>query len=228
MRDIVIVDTAGRLGIDAEMMAAGGRHPRRDPARTRSCSSSTRWSARTRSPPPRRSATAWASPASYCPSWTATPAAARRCRCAQVTGQPILFASTGEKLEDFDVFHPDRMASRILGMGDVLTLIEQAEAAFDEEQKERMTAKLLGGEPFTLEDFLDQITARPPDGPDRQRAGHDARHGPDQGPAGRARRPALRQGHRDHPVDDPGRAHQPEDHQRLPPGRASPTAPASP
>src|SRR3712207_4908838 len=76
-----------------------------------------------------------------------------------VTGQPILFASTGEKLEDFDVFHPDRMASRILGMGDVLTLIEQAEQAFDEDQKEKMTAKLLGGEQFTLEDFLDQLTA---------------------------------------------------------------------
>jgi len=77
----------------------------------------------------------------------------------EVTGQPILFASTGEKLEDFDVFHPERMASRILGMGDVLTLIEQAEAAFDEEQKERMTAKLTGGESFTLEDFLEQMTA---------------------------------------------------------------------
>jgi signal recognition particle subunit SRP54 len=76
-----------------------------------------------------------------------------------VTGQPILFASTGEKLEDFDVFHPDRMASRILGMGDVLTLIEQAETAFDEDQKEKMTAKLLGGEQFTLEDFLEQLMA---------------------------------------------------------------------
>jgi len=76
-----------------------------------------------------------------------------------VTGQPILFASTGEKLEDFDVFHPDRMASRILGMGDVLTLIEQAERAFEDDQKERMTAKLLGGEQFTLEDFLEQMMA---------------------------------------------------------------------
>jgi signal recognition particle subunit SRP54 len=70
-----------------------------------------------------------------------------------------MFASTGEKLEDFDVFHPERMASRILGMGDVLTLIEQAEAAFDEDQKERMTAKLMGGDSFTLEDFLEQMTA---------------------------------------------------------------------
>jgi signal recognition particle subunit SRP54 len=76
-----------------------------------------------------------------------------------VTGQPILFASTGEKLEDFDVFHPDRMASRILGMGDMMTLIEQAEAAFDDDQKQKMTAKLTGGDTFTLEDFLDQMTA---------------------------------------------------------------------
>ncbi len=76
-----------------------------------------------------------------------------------VTGQPILFASTGEKLEDFDVFHPDRMASRILGMGDMLTLIEQAEAAFEDEQKEEMTQKLLQGEDFTLEDFLEQMQA---------------------------------------------------------------------
>src|SRR5204863_8614670 len=74
-----------------------------------------------------------------------------------VTGQPILFASTGEKLDDFDVFHPDRMASRILGMGDVLTLIEQAEQAFEEDQKERITAKLMGGEAFSLEDFLEQL-----------------------------------------------------------------------
>ncbi|MEU5157137.1 signal recognition particle protein [Glycomyces sp. NPDC021274] len=76
-----------------------------------------------------------------------------------VTGQPIMFASTGEKLEDFDVFHPDRMASRILGMGDMLTLIEQAEAVFEEDQKEEMTQKLLKGEDFTLEDFLEQMQA---------------------------------------------------------------------
>jgi len=76
-----------------------------------------------------------------------------------VTGEPILFASTGEKLEDFDVFHPDRMASRILGMGDVLTLIEQAEAAFDEDQKTKMASKMLGGEAFGLDDFLEQLLA---------------------------------------------------------------------
>ncbi|SFA90197.1 signal recognition particle subunit FFH/SRP54 (srp54) [Amycolatopsis marina] len=76
----------------------------------------------------------------------------------QVTGQPILFASNGEKLEDFDAFHPDRMASRILGMGDMLTLIEQAEQAFDQDKAEQAAAKLGSGE-MTLEDFLEQMLA---------------------------------------------------------------------
>ena len=76
----------------------------------------------------------------------------------EVTGEPILFASNGEKLEDFDVFHPDRMSSRILGMGDLLTLIEQAEQVFDAEQAEATAAKLGSGE-LTLEDFLQQMLA---------------------------------------------------------------------
>jgi signal recognition particle subunit SRP54 len=76
---------------------------------------------------------------------------------AEVCGRPIMFASTGEKLADFDVFHPERMASRILGMGDVLTLIEQAEQHFDQQQAEVMAQKVLGGDDFTLEDFLDQM-----------------------------------------------------------------------
>jgi signal recognition particle subunit SRP54 len=76
-----------------------------------------------------------------------------------VTGQPIMFASNGEKLEDFDVFHPDRMASRILGMGDVLTLIEQAQKQFDEAEAEKMASKLASGNRFTLEDFLEQLSA---------------------------------------------------------------------
>ena len=78
---------------------------------------------------------------------------------ASVTGRPIMFASTGEKLTDFEVFHPDRMASRILDMGDVLSLIEQAEKAFDADQAEAMAGKLAGGEDFTLEDFLVQMQA---------------------------------------------------------------------
>ncbi len=77
-----------------------------------------------------------------------------------VTGRPIMFASAGEKLTDFDLFHPDRMASRILDMGDVLTLIEQAEKAFDAEQAARAAAKLTGqGGDFTLDDFLEQMQA---------------------------------------------------------------------
>jgi signal recognition particle subunit SRP54 len=76
----------------------------------------------------------------------------------EVTGVPILFASAGEKLEDFDVFHPDRMASRILGMGDVLSLIEQAEQVFDAQQAEAAVAKIGSGE-LTLEDFLEQMLA---------------------------------------------------------------------
>jgi signal recognition particle subunit SRP54 len=74
-----------------------------------------------------------------------------------ITGRPIMFASTGEKLEDFDVFHPDRMAGRILDMGDILTLIEQAEKAFDADQAAKMTSKFASGGDFTLEDFLEQM-----------------------------------------------------------------------
>ena len=75
---------------------------------------------------------------------------------ASVTGKPILFASTGEGLKDFEVFHPDRMASRILDMGDILTLIEQAQKQFDEEEARKAAAKMSEGS-FGLDDFLDQL-----------------------------------------------------------------------
>lgn len=74
----------------------------------------------------------------------------------EVVGRPIAFASTGEKLDDFDQFHPDRMADRILGMGDVLTLIEQAERTMDQDVATKGAAALLEGR-FTLEDFLEQL-----------------------------------------------------------------------
>jgi len=74
----------------------------------------------------------------------------------EVIGRPIAFASTGEKLDAFDQFHPDRMAGRILGMGDVLSLIEQAEEVFEKDQAEEAASRLLGGE-FTFDDFLDQM-----------------------------------------------------------------------
>jgi signal recognition particle subunit SRP54 len=73
-----------------------------------------------------------------------------------VTGKPILFASTGEKLGDFERFHPDRMSQRILGMGDVLSFIEKAEKQTDEEESREMERKLRKGE-FTLDDFLGQL-----------------------------------------------------------------------
>ena len=77
---------------------------------------------------------------------------------ASLTGKPVMFASNGEKLTEFDLFHPDRMASRILDMGDMLTLIEQAEKTFDTEQAAAAAAKLTGqGGDFTLEDFLQQM-----------------------------------------------------------------------
>ena len=74
----------------------------------------------------------------------------------EVIGKPIAFASVGEKLADFEPFHPDRMASRILGMGDMLTLIEKAEQAFEREQAQVAAEKLTTGQ-FTLEDFLEQM-----------------------------------------------------------------------
>ncbi len=75
---------------------------------------------------------------------------------ASVTGRPIVFASTGEKLTDFEPFHPDRMASRILDLGDILSLIEQAQEAFDEREALQMAEKIAEGD-FTLDDFLKQM-----------------------------------------------------------------------
>jgi signal recognition particle subunit SRP54 len=74
----------------------------------------------------------------------------------EVTGKPILFAGVGEKLDDFERFHPERMASRILGMGDVLSLIEKAQEVFDQDQAQEMQKKLVD-QSFTLDDFLSQM-----------------------------------------------------------------------
>ena len=75
----------------------------------------------------------------------------------KLTGKPIIFASTGEKLSDFDLFYPDRMASRILGMGDIATLAEKAKKALDTESSKKLEEKFIKGEDFTLEDFLEQL-----------------------------------------------------------------------
>ncbi|HEU0139817.1 MAG TPA: signal recognition particle protein, partial [Bryobacteraceae bacterium] len=158
MHDVVVVDTAGRLGIDAELMAqaAAIRDAVRPDETLFVVDAMIGQDAVT-------TATAFQEGVGFSGvvltklDGDARGGAALSVR--YVTGQPIMFASTGEKLADFDVFHPERMASRILGMGDVLTLIEQAEQAFDEEQAERMAGKLASREGFTLEDFLEQMMA---------------------------------------------------------------------
>jgi signal recognition particle subunit SRP54 len=158
MRDIVIVDTAGRLGIDTEMMAqAAAIRDAVNPDEIIFVIDAMVGQDAVATAEAFRDGVGITGVVLSKLDGDARGGAALSVR--EVTGQAILFASTGEKLEDFDVFHPDRMASRILGMGDVLTLIEQAETAFDADQKEKMAAKLLGGEQFTLEDFLDQLIA---------------------------------------------------------------------
>ena len=134
----------------------------------------------------------------------------------EVTGVPILFASNGEKLADFDVFHPDRMASRILGMGDLLTLIEQAEQAFDAEQAAAAAAKMGSGE-LTPRGLPRADARHPQDGPDRQHPRHAAGRqlGPDEGGAGAGRRPPTRPHPGHHPRHDPRRAVRSQDHQRV-------------
>jgi len=157
-RDIVVVDTAGRLGVDAEMMAQA-EHIRDavDPDEIIFVIDAMVGQDAVTTAEAFRDGVGITGVVLSKLDGDARGGAALSVR--QVTGQAILFASTGEKLEDFDVFHPERMASRILGMGDMLTLIEQAEQAFDADQKDKMTAKLMGGESFTLEDFLEQLMA---------------------------------------------------------------------
>ena len=78
---------------------------------------------------------------------------------ASVTNRPVMFLSTGEKSSEFEPFHPDRMANRILGMGDVATLAEQAKKALDGDSAQKMEAKFISGEKFTFDDFLEQLQA---------------------------------------------------------------------
>ncbi len=136
----------------------------------------------------------------------------------QLTGRPIMFASSGEKLEDFDLFHPDRMASRILDLGDILTLIEQAEKAFDADQTANLAGRIASGEGFTLEDFVEQLSMVRKLGPIGNLLGMlpGAAEEPGAAVSGQRQGPGPRRGHR--PVHDPGGAAQPQDHQRLAPG----------
>jgi len=156
MYDVVVVDTAGRLGIDAEMMAqAAAIRDAVQPDETLFVVDAMIGQDAVTTAEAFRDSVGFTGVVLTKLDGDARGGAALSVR--HVTGQPIMFASNGEKLADFDVFHPDRMASRILGMGDVLTLIEQAKEHFEEEEAERMATKLASGKDFTLEDFLDQM-----------------------------------------------------------------------
>jgi signal recognition particle subunit SRP54 len=154
--DMVVVDTAGRLGIDAEMMQqAADIRAALDPQEVLFVVDAMVGQDAVNTAEAFRDGVGFTGVVLTKLDGDARGGAALSVR--QVTGQPIMFASNGEKLEDFDVFHPDRMASRILGMGDMLTLIEQAQKHFDEHEAEKMAAKLAAGNKFTLEDFLAQL-----------------------------------------------------------------------
>ena len=156
--DMVIVDTAGRLGIDAEMMAqAVAIRDAVNPQETLFVVDAMVGQDAVTTAEAFRDGVGFSGVVLTKLDGDARGGAALSVR--HVTGQPIMFASNGEGLADFDVFHPDRMASRILGMGDMLTLIEQAQKHFDEDEAEKMAAKLTSGAGFTLEDFLDQLQA---------------------------------------------------------------------
>ncbi|MDF1602820.1 signal recognition particle protein [Nocardioides sp. YIM 152315] len=157
LHDVVIVDTAGRLGVDAEMMkqAADIRDAVQPDEVLFVVDAMIGQDAVT-------TAQAFLDGVGYdAVVLTKLDGDARggaALSIASITGKPVMFASNGEKMTDFDLFHPDRMASRILDMGDVMTLIEQAEKAFDAEQAAAAAAKLTGqGGEFTLDDFLEQM-----------------------------------------------------------------------
>ena len=154
--DVVVVDTAGRLGIDADLMAqAAAIRDAVSPDETLFVVDAMIGQDAVVTAQAFRDGVGFSGVVLTKLDGDARGGAALSVR--HLTGQPILFASTGEKLGDFDVFHPERMASRILGMGDVLTLIESAEKHFDAEQAERMAGKLQAGDSFDLEDFLEQM-----------------------------------------------------------------------
>jgi len=158
MHDIVILDTAGRLGIDTEMMAqAAAIRDTTSPDEVLFVVDAMIGQDAITTARAFRDGVGFSGVVLTKLDGDARGGAALSVR--YVTGEPILFASTGEKLPDFDVFHPERMASRILGMGDVLTLIEQAQGAFDEDEAERMAGKIASGDQFSLEDFLEQMMA---------------------------------------------------------------------
>ena len=156
LQNIVIIDTAGRLGVDAEMMAqAAAIRDAADPDEILFVVDSMIGQDAVTTAQAFLDGVGFDGVVLTKLDGDARGGAALS--VAQLTGRPIMFASAGEKLEDFDLFHPDRMASRILDLGDILTLIEQAERTFDQQQAADMASKLASAEGFTLEDFVEQL-----------------------------------------------------------------------
>src|SRR3954471_23424952 len=154
--DIVVIDTAGRLGIDADMMAqAAAIRDAVTPDETLFVVDAMIGQDAVTTAEAFRDGVGFSGVVLTKLDGDARGGAALS--VAKLTGRPIMFASTGEQLEDFDVFHPERMASRILGMGDVLTLIEQAEKTFEADETARMAEKMPGPGELTLDDFLEQM-----------------------------------------------------------------------
>ncbi len=154
-RDVVIVDTAGRLHVDEEMMAeAAAIRDRVKPTETLLVVDAMTGQDAV------NVATSFLEHVDFSgivlSKLDGDARGGAALSIAHVSGRPVKFASTGEKLDAFEPFHPDRIAGRILGMGDMLTLIEKAEEAFEEEQAKEMERKFLEAS-FTLEDFLDQM-----------------------------------------------------------------------
>jgi signal recognition particle subunit SRP54 len=157
VHDVVIVDTAGRLGVDAEMMsqAAAIRDAVNPDEILFVVDAMIGQDAVT-------TAQAFLDGVGYdgvvLTKLDGDARGGAALSIASITGKPVMFASAGEKMTDFDLFHPDRMASRILDMGDMLTLIEQAEKSFDQDTAMKAAEKLTGkGGDFTLDDFLEQM-----------------------------------------------------------------------
>ena len=156
LHNIVIIDTAGRLGIDAELMAqARNIRDAADPDEVLFVVDAMIGQDAV------ATAQAFLDGVGYdgvvLTKLDSDARGGAALSIAALTGKPVMFASTGEKLSDFDVFYPDRMASRILDMGDVLSLIEQAEKAFDADQAQSMADRLMSGDGFSLEDFVEQL-----------------------------------------------------------------------
>jgi len=154
-RDVVVVDTAGRLSIDTEMMAqAAAIKDALDPTEVLLVADAMTGQDAVQTAVAFQEGVDVTGVILTKLDGDARGGAALS--ISTVTGRPIKFATTGEKLGDFDAFHPDRLAGRILGMGDMLTLIERAEELVDREQAETMERKLREAS-FTLDDFLDQL-----------------------------------------------------------------------